>query len=235
MLLRGILAFLAFSSYYVALSVIPLADAAAVFMSAPLFVTALSVVLLHEQVGLQRWLAVLVGFVVVLVMLNPGSGLFRIEAVIPLFSALCYALIPIITRSIGLSAHALTIAIYTTASYLLLCVLAYGVIRMLPADPAASGLWLSVARPWTLPERGDFGLMALSGVIFTVALLLITQAYRIAAVSIVAPFEYSYLVWASVMGFIVFADVPGIRTVLGGTAIVGCGLYIMYRERRLAR
>jgi drug/metabolite transporter (DMT)-like permease len=229
MLLRGILAFLAFSSYYVALSVIPMADAAAVFMSAPLFVTALSVVLLGEQVGLQRWSAIIIGFVAVLFMLNPGSGLFRIEAAIPMFSALCYAMVPIITRRIGLSAHALTIAIYTTTSYLLLCILAVAVIQMLPANLVVEGLWLSVVQPWHLPDRWDFGLMSLSGVIFTLALLFITQAYRIAAVSVVAPFEYSYLVWASLLGFIVFADTPGIRTVLGGMAVVGCGLYILYR------
>ena len=236
MLLRGLLAFLAFSSYYIALSVIPLADGAAVFMTAPLFVTALSVYLLAEKVGIHRWAAVCIGFIAILIMLNPGSDLFRIEAAIPLFSALCYAIVPIITRYIGMAVPALTMTIYTTASYLFMCLLTFACLQLLPIDVSnqedTTMIWHTLLLPWYLPTGADFLLMALSGGIFTLALLAITQAYRIAAVSIVAPFEYSYLIWASLLGYIAFGDIPGLRTVLGGLTIVSCGLYIMYREHR---
>lgn len=234
MLLRGMLGFLAFTSYYIALSIIPLADAAVVFMSAPLFVTALSVVLLGERVRLQRWTAIILGFTAVIVMLNPGSTLFQIEAAIPMFSALCYAMIPIITRHVGLSVHPLTNTIYTAASYLAFCILTFVLIQTLAPEPEGEGIWFSIARPWSTPDHQDLLLMALSGVIFTLGLICITQAYRIAEVSIVAPFEYSYLLWAVLLGFIVFGDIPGVRTVLGGTVVVACGLYILYRERQLA-
>ena len=129
---RGVLAFLAFTSYYIALMKIPLADAAAVYMTAPLFVTLLSVPLLGEKVGIHRWTAVIAGFSAVLVILNPGSSIFQPEATIPLFSALCYSLIPIINRRIGMGEHALTMAIYTTATYLFLILVTSAVIHLPP-------------------------------------------------------------------------------------------------------
>ena len=89
MLARGVLAFFAFTTYYIALSRIPLADAASVYMTAPLFVTLLSALILRERVGVERWSAVVIGFSAVLYMLNPGSSLFRIESALPLFSAMC--------------------------------------------------------------------------------------------------------------------------------------------------
>ena len=231
MLVRGALAFLAFTTYYLALSRIPLADAAAVYMTAPLFVTMLSALLLGESVGWHRWMAVLVGFAAVLVMLNPGSSLFRIEAAMPLFSALCYAMIPILNRKIGLSERVLTMAIYTTAAFLVLCMTASVLVHALPPTIAGEGFTATVLRRWSWPTAGDLLLIALSGAVFTIALLCITQAYRIAIVSTVAPFEYSYLVWASLLGFLVFGDVPAARTVIGSSAVVVCGCYILYRER----
>jgi drug/metabolite transporter (DMT)-like permease len=230
MVLRGVLAFLAFGTYYLALTRIPLADAAAVYMTAPLFVTMLSVPLLGERVGWHRWLAVTCGFGAVVIMLNPGSALFRVEAAMPLFSALCYALIPILSRKIGFSEHALTIAIYTTTSFLLLCLMASMIVYSVPPTVTGNGLTGNLLQRWSLPAPGDFLLMALAGAVFTIGLLCITQAYRVAIVSSVAPFEYSYLIWASLLGFMVFGDVPGVRTVLGSAAVVACGCYVLYRE-----
>jgi S-adenosylmethionine uptake transporter len=213
---------------------IPLADAAAVYMTAPLFVTLLSVPLLGEKVGVHRWAAVIVGFSAAVVMLNPGSGVFQFTAAIPLFSALCYAMIPIINRKIGLSEHALTMAIYTVATYLFLILLLSLVLKLLP-DPGFQGKSASnLFRQWVIFSTRDWGLVGLTGCLFSVALLCITQAYRIATVSTVAPFEYSYLLWASVIGFAVFGNVPGLRTVLGGLIVVACGCYIVYREKRTA-
>ncbi|MEM7564407.1 MAG: DMT family transporter, partial [Pseudomonadota bacterium] len=119
MMLRGVLAFFGFTSYYLSLKTIPLADAASVYMTAPLFVTLLSGVILGERIGMHRWISVVVGFCAVIIILNPGSSLFRMAAAIPLFSALCYAMIPIINRRIGLTEHAMTMGIYTTAMFLL--------------------------------------------------------------------------------------------------------------------
>ena len=235
MLLRGVLAFLAFTSYYLALTRIPLADAAAVYMTAPLFVTALSAPLLGEHVGWHRWGAVTLGFLAVVIMLNPGSSLFRIEAAIPLFSALCYAAIPILNRWIGLSEHVLTMTIYTTVVFLLLTSTASLIVHTLPYTITGEGFSVNLFQRWSWPTNEHLQMIALSGIVFTIALLSITQAYRIAIVSSVAPFEYTYLVWAGLLGFIVFDDVPGVRTILGGLAVVACGCYVLYREGRLSQ
>lgn len=231
MLTRGVLAFFAFTSYYFALQKIPLADAASVYMTAPLFVTLLSSLLLREKVGFHRWAAVSLGFAAVIVMLNPGSGLFRIESALPLFSAMCYAMIPIINRRIGMSEHALTMAIYTTFTYLSLILLASALIHLFPSTASGNGIIAAVFQRWFWLSSEDLLLTLLAGCIFSVALLCITQAYRIAIVSSVAPFEYSYLLWASIIGYLLFGDIPGIRTVLGGSVVVLCGCYIIYRER----
>ena len=235
LMLRGLLAFFAFTTYYLALSRIPLADAAAVYMTAPLFVTLLSALVLREKVGIHRWGAVIIGFTAVLIMLAPGSALFRPEAAIPLFSALCYALIPIINRRIGMTEHALTMGIYTTFTYLSLIVLTALIIHLIPVPQNLNDILAGLFQRWYGLSAADLGLAFAASCLFSLALLGITQAYRIAIVSTVTPFEYSYLVWATLIGFIFFGDVPGLRTIFGGLAVVACGCYIVLRERKLAR
>ncbi len=231
MFARGVLAFFAFTTYYIALSSIPLAEAAVVYMTAPLFVTLLSALVLRERVGIHRWSAVVIGFGAVVYMLNPGSSLFRIESAMPLFSAMCYALIPIINRHIGLSEHALTMGIYTTASYFVLMLLTSLAIAALPEPSVDNATLQGVFQDWVMLQSSDWLLLLLAGAIFTLALLGITQAYRIAVVSTVAPFEYVYILWASLIGFLIFADIPGPRTLIGGAVIVTSGCYIILRER----
>lgn len=231
MLWRGCLAFLAFSTYYLALTTMQLADAAAVYMTAPLFVTVLSVPLLKERVGWHRWMAVILGFSAVMVMLNPGAQAFEPAAALPLFSALCYAAIPILTRHFGLHEHALTMGLYSILSYLVLCTIAALLIHAFPAPDAAVGPWSALRLHWQWIEPNHLLLSALAGCLFTVGLLAITQAYRIASVSAVAPFEYSYLLWAMVLGYLVFGEVPGTRTLVGGAVVVACGCYVINRER----
>jgi drug/metabolite transporter (DMT)-like permease len=232
LMLRGVLAFGAFTSYYVALRSIPLADAASVYMTAPLFVTLLSALLLREHVDLHRWIAVAVGFCAVLIILNPGSSVFRIEAAIPLFSALCYATIPIINRHIGLSEHAMTMGIYTTAVFLTLVSLLSLALQWLPAPAPGNDLVDGLFQAWLPMTAADLALSCAAGAVFSCALLSITQAYRIARVATVAPFEYSYLVWVTLLGYLMFGDIPGPRVVFGAALVVLCGLYIIYREQR---
>ena len=232
MMARGLLAFFAFTSYYMALKTIPLADAASVYMTAPLFVTLLSGLLLGERIGLHRWISVLVGFCAVLIILNPGSSLFRIAAAIPLFSALCYALIPIINRRIGLTEHAMTMGIYTTAVFLLMVSLLSVLVYLLPSPEPGNVILDGLFQPWSRMTLIDLSLSLVAGAVFAAALLSITQAYRIAVVSVVAPFEYSYLLWVTLLGFLLFGDLPGPRTIFGAALVVSSGLYIIYRERR---
>ena len=229
---RGALAFLAFTSYYIALRTVPLADAAAVYMTAPLFVTLLSVPILREKVGAHRWTAVVIGFSAVIFMLNPGSSLFQPDSAIPLFSALCYALIPIINRKIGQAEHPLTMTLYTTATYLVLVSLTSFIVFLVPDTDPTGFVASANFMHWSRFSLQSLLLILLAGCVFSIALLCITQAYRIAIVSSVAPFEYSYLLWASLIGYLVFDEVPSSRMLLGGAIVVLCGCYIVLREKR---
>ncbi len=235
MFLRGFLAFAAFTNYYFALNHMPLGDAATIYMTAPLFVTALSVPLLGEQVGMRRWVAVIIGFGAVVFMLNPGSSLFQPIALLPLVSALFYSFIPILTRNFDPKEHTLTITFYTTLSYAVLCLAISIAVHLWPALPQDSSIWGLIAQPWNTLNAQAWVLVILSSVMFAAGILCITTAYRAAEVSILAPFEYSYLLWATMIGYIVFADVPTLRTWLAGFIIAGSGIYIAVRERHAAR
>jgi len=233
MLLRGVVAFLAFFLYYLALQRIPLAEGATIFMTAPLFVTALSVPLLGERVGVHRWAAVCIGFLAVVVMLQPGTALFQPISAMVLVCALLYATIPIITRFINAEENAFTITFYTTFSYWCLCATAGVLIYFYPASPNTTGLWGTIAQPWTAIAPLDGAKIALAAVLFSTSILLITSAYRLANVSVIVSFEYSYLVWATVMGFVFFGDVPNGLTWFAGSVIAASGVYIAFREHRL--
>lgn len=230
LLLRGVLAFLAFTTYYLAMAVIPMASVAAVYMSAPLFVTALSALFLKENVGLHRWLSVIIGFAAVVAIINPSADTFRIEASLPLLSALFYSLLPIITRHIGRQVSAVVMATYNSLSYFVMCILTLCVVSFAPTHLYSAPLLLSIAKPWSMPSAIDLSWMALSGLIFTVGVLCITQAYRIAQVSAIAPFEYTLLIWSALVGYFVFGEEPTLRTIAGAIVIFGCGVYIVYRE-----
>lgn len=230
MCLRGIIAFGAFTLYYLALQKIPLAEGATVLMSAPLFVTALSVPLLKERVGPNRWVAVCVGFVAVVVMLRPGAGLFQPIMILPLISALLYSLIPIITRLIDSKESAFTITFYTAAPYLALCILTSVWLHLFPASASSSQLYVAFAQPWASITLNTLLLIALSAGLFCVAVYLITSAYRLAQASAIASFEYVYLIWAILVGYMMFGDVPAVITCLAAAVIASCGIYITWRE-----
>ena len=104
-----------------------------------------------------------------------------------------------------------------------------------PASLQDQGIWGLVAQPWESLTMTAWGLVMLSSVMFTGGILFITAAYRAAEVSVLAPFEYSYLLWATLIGYVVFSDVPELRTWLAGFIIAGSGVYIALRERRLSQ
>jgi len=232
LLTRGVLAFMAFTIYYLALTVIPLANAAAVFMTAPLLVTLLSILVLGERVGFYRWGAIVCGLVAVMIILNPGSSLFAWVSAMPLLSALCYAMIPIITRRIGLAEHPLSMAIYTSVSYLTLCLVVSGFAWMFPLEQPGEGLLTKLLGAWVMPDTSGWFWLLLSASIFALALVLITQAYRIAPVSSVAPFEYSYILWATLLGLLVFGHIPDLRVIVGALLVVAAGVFVTHREQR---
>ena len=209
---RYLLVLLLSFSFFWGLSQMKLVDAIAITFAAPIFITLLSVPLLKEAVGLQRWLAILVGFCGVLIMLRPGPGVFQWAALVVLGSVLVYALLMITTRAFK--------ATETTTALLL-----YPQLGM-----SLTGILLAPFF-WVPPDGFDLLLFALAGCFGSIGGVCVTHAFRLGAAAVIAPFEYSALIWASLLGYLLWGELPDSYTLIGAFVVVSSGLYIIYRER----
>ncbi len=199
--------------YYLAIRSMPLADAVAISFSAPLFMTALSVPLLGEHVGARRWAAVVVGFVGVLIVARPGSGAFDAAALLVVAASLFYAGAMIATRSLNRSESSGAIMFYFTLTSIV----------------ASAGF---VPFQWVTPTPADAALLAALGLIGGFGAFFVVESFRHAPVAVIAPFDYSGLVWAALFGFVLWGDVPGPAVLTGAAVIVASNLYIIRREAR---
>lgn len=231
-LLRGGLVLVANMLYFTALSVMPLAEAMAVFFVAPLLITALSVPLLREYVGPRRWTAVLIGLLGVIVVMRPGFAAFQPAALLVLGAASAYALIGIIARHLGRTESAVSLAFYVQMTFIVVSA-AIGLVfadgRFAPGDGGALDF---VLRAWVWPSANDWGLLMLVGVANGLAGFLIGQAYRLAEAGLIAPFEYAALPLGVLFGFLVFGEFPDLVAWGGIAMIIGAGLYMAQRELR---
>jgi drug/metabolite transporter (DMT)-like permease len=212
---RSLCGVVSLAGFIYAFGHMPLADVVGIGFSAPLFITALSVPLLGERVGVRRWSAVLVGFVGVLIMVRPGSGVFDPAAAVALGATVLYALAMISIRSLGRSESTGAIAFY----YTLLC----SVIgtAFLPFQ-------------WVTPAPLDAVLLVVIGLIGGCGQLLITSAFRNAPAAVIAPFDYVSMLYVSLIGYAVWGDVPDRALLIGAVIVIASGLYILHRETRRA-
>jgi drug/metabolite transporter (DMT)-like permease len=191
---------------------LPIAEASATGFVSPLFVTALSIVFLGESVGVRRWLATAVGLIGVLIILRPGTGAFHPAAFFPIVSALAWACTLIMTRMMSGSEHAMTTMTYSSiVGVCILCAL--------------------VPFVWVAPSWHDILFGIFIGVASTAGQWIVVLAFRYADASVLAPFSYTQLLWVSILGFVIFGELPDIWTVTGAVFIVGSGLYTAHRER----
>jgi drug/metabolite transporter (DMT)-like permease len=211
-LMRGV-ALLGSSLFFISgLQFLPIAEASATGFVSPLFVTALSIIFLGENVGVRRWIATALGLIGVLIILRPGTGAFHPAAFFPLVSALAWACTLIMTRMMSGSEHAITTMTYSSiAGVCVLCAL--------------------VPFVWVTPSWHEILFGIGIGVASTAGQWIVVLAFRYADASVLAPFSYLQLLWVSLLGFIIFGEVPDIWTVTGATFIVGSGLYTAHRER----
>ncbi len=229
-LLRGFGIVVANLAFYMGLAAMSLAEATSIFFVSPLFITIFSALFLGEHVGIRRWVAVVVGLLGVLIIMRPGTELFRFASILPLIAAIAYALVQVSTRAIGKVEKASTMAIYIQATFIVVCSvtgLAIGDGRYISGiDPSVDFLF----RAWTIPSSGDALLMGGIGCLMAFGVYLIFQGYRLAEASLVAPFEYIGLPLAVFWGVVVFYDYPDALEWVGIGLIVGAGLYTVYRE-----
>ncbi len=227
---RAFVMFVAYTSYYLALAALPLATTVALYFGAPLFITLLSVLVLKEHVGLLRWLAVALGFAGVVIMVRPGSDVFDWAALLAVLSGLTYGASMVSARRLGGTETAPALAFWGNAVFLF-CGLVLSAIFG-TGEYAGTG-HQSIAfmtRGWVFPSGFDLFLMMTCGVIAAVGLTLLTQAYRIAQSNVVAPFEYTALIWGVLYGWMFWGDWPDAVGWIGITVIVGAGLFVIWRE-----
>ncbi|MGB0505630.1 MAG: DMT family transporter [Pikeienuella sp.] len=232
---RGLCVVFANMAFFTSIASLPLADATAIFFVSPLIITAFSVVFLKEKVGIRRWAAVIVGLIGVIIVVRPGSGSFQLVALLPLLAAIGYALLHIITRKIGLTESASTMAFYIQLSFIVVSAsigLAFG-------DGAYSGSanpsMEFLLRAWIWPTSNDWILLAFLGLSSALGGYLISQAYRVAEAGLVAPFEYTALVMSVIWGITIWGHWPIATTWAGIALILASGLFIAFREAHLGR
>jgi len=210
-IVRVALSTLEVAMFFWAVSYLPLADAATFYLAGPIYVTALSVVMLGERVGWRRWTAVLVGFVGVVLALRPSAASFTPPALIALGGSFFFAVLMVTTRMLRATSD---------------MVLTSGQI-------VGTLLFGAVAAPfgWVTPSWRDFMLLSLFGVLSIVALACVNRSLKLAPASVVVPYQYTMIVWAIALGYVVFGDVPDLFMLAGAAIIVAAGLYIFWREQ----
>lgn len=202
---------------FAALRLMPLTEFTAISFSAPLIITALSAPVLREKVGLHRWIAVVIGFVGVLLMLRPDpTNVSFLGGLLALGLALGTAGAGLTIRQLGTTEAGPTIVFYFT----LACTVV-----------GAIGLPFV----WSTPDLTTLALLVGVGFTGGIGQLLLTQAYRVAPVAAIAPFDYAALLWNGLLGFLIWHETPRGAVVLGGAIVVCSGLYILFRETTLRR
>ncbi len=210
---RAILSTAETAFFFWAISFLPLADVTTFYLAAPIFVTILAAIFLGEHVGWRRWAAILVGFVGVVLALGPSAAVASLPAVIALVGSMTFAVLMIITRHLRSTPDVVLITFQFIGG------LAFGVVGVLFG--------------WTPMTALDLAIIMAMGVIALVGHFCINRSLKLAPASVVAPYHYTAIVWAVVLGFVVFADVPSPVTVAGAALIIGSGLFIFFRERRI--
>lgn len=197
--------------FFTGLHFLPMAECSAMIQVGPLLITALSVPLLGERVGIRRWSGVVAGFAGALLIVRPGTAAMQLAILLPLAAACSNALYQIATRLLSRSESTMTILFYT---------------------PLVGALLMSAATPffWVSPDAMGWATMALMGLVGGLSHFTLIKAFTLAPAATVAPFGYSSLVWATLSGLIFFGDFPDGWTIAGAFVIAGSGLYILHRE-----
>lgn len=229
--IRGLFLFLSYTTFMMGLAALPLAQIEAIRFSGPLMITFLSVVMLGEKVGPRRWVALVIGFMGVLLIVQPGSASFNLGSVFVLISVLFYALVVILTRKLQAEDSSATMAYYSSLVYLAAALILVPLPLIVGEMPNAHPSIAFLIRPWTMPTLLDGLIMAGLGLIWAVWMYLLSRAYSLAQASVAAPFEYVSLPINIMWGFLIWREIPTWLTLAGAFLTLGSGLYVLYRER----
>ncbi|PWC32711.1 multidrug DMT transporter permease [Azospirillum sp. TSO35-2] len=202
--------------FIMAMRHLPLAEAAAISFVSPVFVTALSILLLGETVGIRRWAALLVGLAGVLIVIRPGGASFHPTSLLPVLTAASWAFGLVVTRMMTAQENPLTTLVWSALTGFI------ALTALLPLE-------------FQMPTAWQMLLGVFIGLIYTLSQWLLILAYRQGEASVLAPFTYVQLIWSTALGFLVFGAVPDHWTFVGTGVIIASGLYTAHRERLRAR
>jgi drug/metabolite transporter (DMT)-like permease len=210
-LFRCLTGLIALVAIVIALRELPLAVVVSLSYAAPLFITILSILLLNEKVGLFRWAAVLIGFIGVIIISEPGFKEMNVVYFLPIIFCIGMAFVTITIRKLSTTEPIWLISIFFTITI------------------SIAGL-ITISMGWVMPNFKDFILLALIGVTGGAANLLLTQSYKLSEVSLVAPLKYLSLVFAVIFGYIIWNEIPTLKTLIGASLVILSSLVIFRRE-----
>ena len=214
---RGLLAVTSAALFITAIKYVPLADAIAVSFVAPFMVTALGALVLGETVGVKRWSAVIVGFIGMLVIIRPGLGVTHPAVGLIVIAAAAFALRQVLSRRLASTDRTMTTLSYT-------------------ALVSVFALTLPLPFVWTTPDQAwQIGVFVIFAGFAAVGEILVIKSLEVGEASALAPVHYSLLIWGVIWGWTVFGDLPDLWTWVGAAIVMATGLYIIQRERRLAK
>ena len=229
--IRVVLFFFGFSSFYISLTVMPLATATALFFVTPFLITIFAHFFLKEEIGCRRWSAVIIGFIGVYIILDPNFNNFDYLSLTPILCAFCYSLSMIIIKKTSDKDNVYTQTFTFYIGAIFISSIFYFVIGDGQYNTSSHIASQFIFKEWFANLEDSILLMVATGITASAAFLLLFSAYSIASPSVVSPFEYSILFWSSLSGWIFFNEIPGVNTIVGMIIIVSCGIYIFMRER----
>ncbi len=232
-IIRSFLFFGAYTCFYLSLAALPLAETVSLFFSAPIFITILSVTSLGEKVEFRSWIAVLVGFLGVIIMLKPSSKMIDPAAFLALFTAFLYAIASILTRKLGKTENGVSLAFYPTVMYIIYSLILSIALNNIAVTQKSHPSLAFLFRQWQLPSQSDLFLFIVLGLIAAAGFYFLSQAYRLGRPSTVAPFEYISVPLSVVWGYVFWKDILEPQSVIGMVLIVGSGLYIFGSKKLL--
>ena len=228
---RVICFFFGFSFFYISLTYMSLAMANALFFSSPFFISILAIIFLGEKVGIRRWLAILFGFIGVYIVLNPDIENFDYMKLAPVACALCYAISMTITKITSNKDNVYSQMFHLYIGAIVISILFFIFTGKGQFNTFSDPTLQFILREWFTNPTYAWPYIVAMGFVAAVSFYCVFSAYSVASPSVVSLFEYSLIIWAIIIGYVLFNDVPTIRTFIGVALIIGAGVYIYIREK----
>ena len=230
-ILRVICFFFGFSFFYISLTYMSLAMANALFFSSPFFISILATIFLKEKVGIRRWIAIFAGFFGVYIVLNPDFNDFDYMKLAPVACALCYAISMTITKITSDKDNVYTQMLHLYFGALLISILFFIFTGKGQFNNFSDETFQFIFREWFTNPSYSWPFIIAMGCIGTFAFYFVFNAYSIASPSVVSLYEYSLIIWSIITGYLIFDNIPTVRTFIGVSIIIGAGVYIYFREK----